>query len=227
MDTIINENGVSYISIDHFVDKYNHLNKLVSFDFKCNNKDMLRGRLLSILTKVTGLSQFIIYAPTSAVYLCINEYLKRYSQTKNSYYIGRAVIYARILVELGVYNVEDFPSFIFDAKAKRRAKNLSPYFSDTDAYSKLFLESEKDIFKVKANIIDISHHHCNAVEKQEYLTLEQEALKLKSKISHRSALNRKDEARLEQVYNQLLDKMHRMENALKTTKEMIDTTLIA
>ena len=218
---LLNLKDQDCINIDYFIDRYNKLRKLMTFNYYNNDKEMRRSVFLKALANVTGLDQFIVYAPVDAVYNCVTNYLKRYIKTGHSYYLGRASIYARILVETGAYEIDRFPSVA--AYHSKKFGAAIPFFSDTDEFKTLFSEG-KDISEFKS-VVSIKKKSHRKYKKA--LPLEQEAILLRKRIEHRYELNRKDEERLSKIQDQIVTRMHFLEKTLQNTKSAIESVLIA
>lgn len=154
MENIIKDNeGKTWINIDYFIEQYNSNRKtLVMSNVNIMNID--KKRLIEKFTKITDIEKVLIFVQPEEIKRIIENYIDAFREKKFSYYIQRAGLYARFLIDNGLYNKDDFSKVECNCR-------YSHLFSDSNKYDGLFFD-KPDINSVRDKIKELDHkieHH--------------------------------------------------------------------
>lgn len=149
MENIIKDNeGKTWINIDYFIEQYNSNRKtLVMPNVSIMNID--KKKLIEKFTKITDIEKVLIFVQPEEIKRIIESYIDTFREKKTLYYIQRAGLYARFLIDNGLYNKNDF------SKVKCNCR-YSHLFSDSNKYDGLFFD-KPDINSVRDKIKDLDH----------------------------------------------------------------------
>lgn len=149
MENIIKDNeGKTWINIDYFIEQYNSNRKtLVMPNVNIPNID--KKRLIEKFTKITDIEKVLIFIQPKEIKRIIENYIDTFKEKKIPYYIQRAGLYARFLIDNGLYNKDDFSKVECNCR-------YSHLFSDSNKYDGLFFD-KPDINSVRDKIKDLDH----------------------------------------------------------------------
>lgn len=149
MENIIKDNkGKTWINIDYFIEQYNSNRKtLVMPNVNILNID--KKKLIEKFTKITDIEKVLIFVQPEEIKRIIENYIDTFRERKIPYYIQRAGLYARFLIDNGLYNKDDFSKVECNCR-------YSHLFSDSNKYDGLFFD-KPDINSVRDKIKDLDH----------------------------------------------------------------------
>ena len=149
MENIIKDNeGKTWINIDYFIEQYNSNRKtLVMPNVNIMNID--KKKLIEKFTKITDIEKVLIFVQPEEIKRIIENYIDTFRERKIPYYIQRAGLYARFLIDNGLYNKDDFSKVECNCR-------YSHLFSDSNKYDGLFFD-KPDINSVRDKIKDLDH----------------------------------------------------------------------
>ena len=149
MENIIKDNeGKTWINIDYFIEQYNSNRKtLVMPNVNIMNID--KKKLIEKFTKITDIEKVLIFVQPEEIKQIVENYIDTFRGKKIPYYIQRAGLYARFLIDNGLYNKDDFSKVECNCK-------YNHLFSDSNKYDGLFFD-KPDINSLRDKIKDLDH----------------------------------------------------------------------
>ena len=149
MENIIKDNeGKTWINIDYFIEQYNSNRKILVMP-NVNIVNIDKKRLIEKFTKITDIEKVLIFVQPEEIKRIIENYIDTFRERKTPYYIQRAGLYARFLIDNGLYNKDDFSKVECNCR-------YSHLFSDSNKYDGLFFD-KPDINSVRDKIKDLDH----------------------------------------------------------------------
>ena len=149
MENIIKDNeGKTWINIDYFIEQYNSNRKILVMP-NVNIVNIDKKRLIEKFAKITDIEKILIFVQPEGIKGIIENYINTFREKKNPYYIQRAGLYARFLIDNGLYNKDDFSKVECNCR-------YSHLFSDSNKYDGLFFD-KPDINSVRGKIKDLDH----------------------------------------------------------------------
>lgn len=149
MENIIKDNeGKTWINIDYFIEQYNSNRKTLVMP-NANIMNIDKKRLIEKFTKITDIEKVLIFVQPEEIKRIIENYINTFKERKIPYYIQRAGLYARFLIDNGLYNKDDFSKVECNCR-------YSHLFSDSNKYDGLFFD-KPDINSLRDKIKDLDH----------------------------------------------------------------------